>query len=58
VGARYVGDVRAIRAGVLDSYSYLLKALDGRLPYANMNDLVMVKCGQNQSKVCMFPKGR
>jgi hypothetical protein len=55
VGVRYVGDVRAIRAGVLDSY--LLNALDGGLPYAYMNDLVMVKCGQNQSKVCMFPKG-
>jgi hypothetical protein len=54
-GTRYVGDVRAIRAGVLDSY--LLNALDGGLPYAYMNDLVMVKCGQNQSKVCMFPKG-
>ena len=54
--SRYVGDVRAINAGILDAY--LLKSLDGGLPFAYWDGLLMVPCGENSAKRCLFQKGK
>ena len=44
--SRYVGNVRAINAGLMDAY--LLKSLDGGLPFAYWDGLMMVRCGENR----------
>jgi hypothetical protein len=45
----------AINAGILDAHSF--KSLDGGLPVANADEMVMVKCGPEQQQTCMFSKG-
>lgn len=52
--SRYVGDLRAINAGTLDSYT--LKSLDG-IGLGELNGLKIVKCGPNGTKICFFLKG-
>lgn len=52
---RYVGNIRAINAGLLDAY--LLKSLDGVAKTPVGEQAVFVKCGQNKSKICFFLKG-
>ena len=52
---RYVGNLRAINAGLLDAY--LLKSLDGFSITPTMNKYVMVKCGDGRKKICLFRKG-
>jgi len=52
--SRYVGDLRALNAGTLDSY--LLKSLDG-FGLGELNGLKIVKCGPNSTKICFFLKG-
>jgi thioredoxin reductase len=53
--SRYVGHARAINAAILDSY--LLKSLDGIALSPSAQDSVMVRCGLNQSRICVFIKG-
>lgn len=53
--SRYVGNVRAINAALLDSY--LLKSLDGGLsPSFPARIMSIFECGPGGKKRCMFPK--
>jgi hypothetical protein len=47
--------VRAINAGLFDSY--LLKSLDGVAASPDGEGSIMVKCGAEGKKVCVFVKG-
>ena len=57
---RYVGNLRALNAGLLDAY--LLKSLDGASEDPPADTLVMVRCAggshlrKERAKVCMFKK--
>ena len=53
--SRYVGNIRAINAGLLDAY--LLKSLDGVAKTPVGEQAVLVKCGKNRQKICFFLKG-
>eukprot|EP00729_Bicosta_minor_P010555 gene10555-30280_t len=53
--SRYVGNLRALNAGLLDAY--LLKSLDGFSITPTMDKYVMVKCGKGRNKICLFRKG-
>ena len=56
--SRYVGNVRAINAGLFDSY--LLKSLDGVAASPDAQGAIMAKCGPEseteESKICVFVK--
>ena len=53
--SRYVGNLRAINAGLLDAY--LLKSLDGVAAHPTADGVVMVPCSMGlKEKICMFLK--
>ena len=53
--SRYVGNVRAINAGLFDAY--LLKSLDGAAATPTASDIVLIQCGNLADKYCLFLKG-
>ena len=52
---RYVGNIRAINAGIFDAY--LLKSLDGAAATPTASDTVLLQCGNLANKYCLFLKG-
>lgn len=54
--SRYVGDLRAINAGLLDAY--LLKSIDGALnKRVTVTSFSIHLCGEGRRKKCLFLKG-
>lgn len=52
--SRYVGNVRAINAGLFDAY--LLKSLDGAATAPDATGSAFLKCGPDGKKTCLFIK--
>ena len=52
--SRYVGNVRAINAGLFDAY--LLKSLDGAATAPDATGSAFLKCGTDGKKTCLFIK--
>ena len=52
--SRYVGNIRAINAGIFDAY--LLKSLDGVAKSPDATGSAFLKCGPGGGKTCLFIK--